>query len=552
MHFNVRVRSFALLGILVVAACTDNSPTALISKTPLLRRDVGATTRRGPTHFANNIKYRDNGLKNARGRAGTAADVTLEARALLGSDGNTTLDISTGAIDAPDASRLLNKIQLKQFAPNGVLQTTTNYKDIASPVYQLSLAGRVRGSKLGVQSNLTTLDGSHSDVVSLTETVKLRPDVSVDHITAPAQSQLAVPVEISALISENNGDVGARADCVLSIDGVEAHRARGIWVDAGRSVSCLFSHVFPTTGTKQLTVSAVLVNPGDWSASNNSAGQSIQIVLPRNEFTWDGVYISQRNFVGTQLQEGYFSQLGIGDRFDYRSYWDIRHINTWVANVRGHLAPMAGPLTFTFRDEIDGKLLTEFASDPSVDRTQTFGGTYEDPDFGTVQFEATCTDSDRAVPIIFNGQEQMASSASVRVCTWQRSGPSGPLPEQSYTDFEYVTAGGDVSYYAEEYANYEDGTPEGTFDYTFTFNGDVDYLYGNVIFGNDYKFTVKISGSDQSKTASGTIHGTTTEQVTSQPYYCYDFNSGPVVGRNCSALDNRKTVTQGIASGTPE
>jgi len=68
-------------------------------------------------------------------------------------------------------------------------------------------------------------------------------------------------------------------------------------------------------------------------------------------------------------------------------------------------------------------------------------------------------------------------------------------------------------------------------------------------------FMLKISGSDQSKTASGTIHSTTFESVVSQPYSCYDFVAGPLTGpftgRTCSSGDYRLTITNGNATGTP-
>lgn len=550
----VRVRCFAILGLLVGAtACADNPATAPITKSPLLRRDAASVASRGPTRFANSIKYRDLGKKHARGRAGIAATAaTLEARALLGRDGSTTLDISTGAIDAPDASRLLSKVQLKQYAPNGALQTTTNYKEINSPAYQLTLAGRVGGSKLQVQGTIVGVDGKHSDVVTLTETVKLRPDVSVDRIVAPAQSHVAVPVQISALISENNGDVGARADCVLAVDGVEAGRANGIWVDAGGSVSCVFNHAFPTTGTKQLTVSAVSVNPDDWSASNNSATQTINIAPPPNDFAWSGSYISQRDFVGTRLMEGHYIQTDNGARTDYREYREFRRYESWTANVFGRVPPMTGPLTFSFRDEIDGKLLTEFEFDPATAIVQEFAGTYEDPDIGTITYQGNCIDSYRLEQVVYEGLTVDVAPAWVRVCTTLRSGPSGPIPELSVTDFQYGTSAGDVSYYAETYQKYEDGTPDTQYDNTYSFNGDVDYVYGNLTFGDDYSFVFKISGPDQTKTASGTIHATTFVHVVSQPYRCDDFDIVVFIGRSCSSGDYRQTITSGNAAGTPD
>ena len=553
MQSNIRVRSFALLGILVgVTACADGSPTGLIAKTPVLRRDATSVDGRRPTRFANSIKYRDKGLKHARGRAGIEATAaTLEARALLGIDANTTLDISTGAIDAPDVSRVLSKVQLKQYAPNGTQQTTTNYKDINTPVYQLTLAGRVRGSKLQVQGSIVGVDGKRSDVVTVTETVKLRPDVSLDRIIAPARSRVAVPVQISALISENNGDVGARADCVLTVDGVEAGRANGIWVDAGRSVSCVFNHVFATPGTKQLSVSAISVNPGDWNAANNSANQAITIVLG-NDFAWFGSYSSLRDYVGTKLMEGYYIQMDNGARTDYREYQEFRRYDNWSTNISGQVPPMTGPLTFSLRDEIDGQLLTEFEFDPSTAINQEFSGTYEDPDIGTITYNGNCTDQARLEQVVFEGVTVNVSPAFVRICTTLRSGPSGPLPEQSVTDFQYGTNAGDVSYYTEHYQKYDDGDPNTNFDYTYSFNGDVNYTYGNLIFGNDYSFVMKITGPDQSKTASGTIHSTVFNNVVSQPYRCEDFDAGVFFGRQCTSGDYRQTVTSGNASGSPD
>jgi hypothetical protein len=110
------------------------------------------------------------------------------------------------------------------------------------------------------------------------ETVKLRPDLAVDHITAPERTPIGMPVDITALVSERNGDVGARADCVLSADGVAIDRATGIWIDANRSVSCLFRPIFSTVGQKHLTVSLVSVDPGDYNPSNNSASASVEVV----------------------------------------------------------------------------------------------------------------------------------------------------------------------------------------------------------------------------------------------------------------------------------
>ena len=154
--------------------------------------------------------------------------------------------------------------------------------------------------------------------------------------------------------------------------------------------------------------------------------------------------------------------------------------------------------------------------------------------------------------MVFEGVTVNVSPAFVRICTTLRSGPSGPLPEQSVTDFQYGTNAGDVYYYTEHYQKYDDGDPNTNFDYTYSFNGDVNYTYGNLIFGNDYSFVMRITGAEQSKTASGTIHSTVFNNVVSQPYACEDFDAGVFFGRTCSSGDYRQTVTSGNASGSPD
>ena len=547
MTSNVRVRSFALLGVLAATGACVDSATAPMTTRALMRRDVSVTTpRRGPTRFANSIKYRDKGKKNARAFAGTAS---LEVRALLGIDGNTTLDVATGTIDNPDASRLLNKIQVKQYAPNGTLQTTSNYKDLSAPTYQATLAGRVRGSKLGVQGTVIGVDGKHSDVISATETVKLRPDVSVDRVIAPVQARLETPIQISALITENNGDVGAFTDCVLAVDGVDVGRGNGIWVDAGRSVSCVFNHIFTTKGTYQLSVRAVSVNPGDWDVSNNSATQAINIVVP-NDFTWFGSYFNLRDYVGTKLSEGFYIFRDDGSRTDYRVLENWRHANNWGSNIGGHLPLMNGPLTFALHDEIDGQVLTDYQFDPATALRQQFTNSYEDPDLGTVDIHFDCFDQFRLESVVFEGVTVQVSPAFVRVCSQVQTTASGPIPDRSFTDFQYGTNAGDVSYYTEDFQQVD--SPDPNFDNTHFFNGDVEYAYGNRVFGNDYSFIFKIFGPDQTKIASGTIHATTFVNVISFPYRCEDYDVGTFYGRDCQSGDYTVTTTAGNAEGVPD
>lgn len=550
MEINVRVRSFALFGILLAGtACADNTATAPTGKTPLLRRTISTAGARRPTLFANTIKYRDKGKKNARGRAAIAAALTLEARALLGKDLRTTLDVSTGEIDGAPGTGVLNKIQLKLYAPDGALQTTTNYNNLNTPTYQTTLAGRVRGSKLQVQGKISA--GNQTDVVTVTESVKLRPDLSIDRITAPAQARQQSSVNISALISELNGDVGARSDCVLFVDGVEADRAHGIWVDAGRSVSCLFSHTFPTTGTKQLTVSAVSVIPGDWDNANNTATSTINIVPP-NDFYWQGSYQALTNWHGWSFSEGYWTRPDVGDRADWRIFQDMHHSDSWVAHVIGNVPAMGWPLAFSVQDEMDGTQL-EFLAGDAATPSWTEEGFEEDPVLGQVHVQRTCATAFNLKPITFEGQDVMTSSAFMTVCTSLRDASSVPLPDRSFTDFNYGTSAGDVSYYGEHFETYDPGpNQDPSYGYYFSFNGDTDYSYGTLVFGKNYKFTVIISGAEVTRTASGTIQlGDPFVNNVARSYSCDDAGDETFFYHSCFSGNYTQTTLSAVAEGVP-
>src|SRR5262249_3409393 len=111
------------------------------------------------------------------------------------------------------------------------------------------------GSRIQVQANVRGIDGRRTDVVTLTETVKLGPALHVD-LSIPGGAVVGTPVVITATVTETNGQVGTRTDCVLYVDGQPVDRADDIWVDAGDAVSCAFSYTFPRAGTYQVEVRA--------------------------------------------------------------------------------------------------------------------------------------------------------------------------------------------------------------------------------------------------------------------------------------------------------
>jgi hypothetical protein len=229
---------------------------------------AATTASAGLTFTPNMVKYRDTSLPHATGRAG---DSTIDAIALLGKDGTTDLTVTAnGSID---------KVQLKADGDAAV-----NYNNLSGTTFNQRLDGLAVHLPLQVQANVSSAGSSREDVVTADEIVKLRPDLVVTAVRAPDRAMPGLPFEVSATVRELNGDVGARADCVLAVNGVEVDRSRGIWVDARDSVTCKFAAVLQTMGEQTLTVSASNVDPGDWDDGNNSASATITIAEPFDHY----------------------------------------------------------------------------------------------------------------------------------------------------------------------------------------------------------------------------------------------------------------------------
>lgn len=267
----------------------------------------------------NSQKYSDAGAKPASGRSGSAS---LEARALLDQDGAATVEASTGSLEAGTAPGQIRKVQIKVFSSVGKLQYTDNADGSGAGVWSQQLPGLGRNQVVQLQANVGGIDGSRNDVVTVSTQVKRRPDVAVDAVTAPAKALAGAIVNVTATVSEKNGDVGARATCVLSVDGSAiTDQATGIWVDAGQTVSCAFQTRFTALGVHQLKVYVTGVSPADWDLSNNAATTSIEILSPETPLNYtasftgsnvtyhthtktsssDGQYIDEKTEDGTRL-----------------------------------------------------------------------------------------------------------------------------------------------------------------------------------------------------------------------------------------------------------
>lgn len=280
-HLSPRLGAMTIAtgALLVLGGCADQ-PTEITRMADPAAALFSASSSNGfPQFVANSVQYQNTSKPNATGRAGSAA---MTARALRAADGTTLLEVTTGELDSDVvAPGNLDKVQVKAIVDpdEDPLFTDNNNKLRAGGYFSEVYQGLAQGVTVQTQANVSGIDRNRVGVVTLSETVKLRPDLDVDVSAAP-QAAINTAVHVAGTVTEINGDVGATTSCVLYVDGAEADRADGVWVNNGGSVSCAFVTSFAAAGTYEVTVAAENVVPGDWDTANNSASVSIEALEP--------------------------------------------------------------------------------------------------------------------------------------------------------------------------------------------------------------------------------------------------------------------------------
>jgi hypothetical protein len=454
-----------LVGLALLAACSDElvAPRA----TPYAPASRSASGQ--PAPISNTVKYRDTGARPATGRAGPA---TLSVQALLGKTGETELEVTAGVADGAEGPATLEKVQAKHFAPEGSFIRTVNHNALSgSARTTLVYTGLERGGAVQVQANVRV--PGRTGVVTVTETVHLRPDLRAS-LNAPSQVVAGLPVTITAVVTEGNGDVGARGDCVFYVDGAESDRANGVWVDAGGVVTCAFVHTFTGAGTHALRVQVENVAPGDFDPANNGASGTVQVTAPGNDFyyhAWveDAVDHSVSTAAG-RWEHGNPAWVFVDHQEEWT--WDIHFQETglyaWIPSA------LSLPLT---RVEISGST----------------GGTIVD--------RATYTDVSGTEPGWESGQEcvfRNSGGGYLSVCTQGTE-------DDGLSIVSYSRVAGDVTYHSRGAQEVWYQTPGDGYYYTFNY-GD-SYTYGGSIltFGDDYTLNVAVTDADRTWTANATV-----------------------------------------------
>jgi len=451
------------------------------------RAPMSAGSAGGSLFHKNSEKYADAGSHPVTGRSGSAV---VQSRALLAKDGSTLLEATTGTLDAQPGPGNVRHVSVTP-AINGKDDNTVVYNNLkAGGYWSHTYAALAHNESVKVDTNIDGIDTPRTDVVTTNDTVKKRPDLAVS-VGGPAKAYRNRPVTFVAPVHELNGDVGARADCVLSVDGAQVDQAQGIWVDAGGNVACSFTTAFASLGIKHVTVTVGNVVPGDWDTANNVAQTTIEIVDPIVKLHTTGSASNTTwNDRGTET-------------YSYNDYWWYNYSESSTTNWdnNNHTSDLwIDGYSFDHQVQLP---VQQFAAGLTVDGAQTFAA-----DNTTLQFAPPQGSGDWSCQYTFGG------GSDGNIC-------SGP----GYTAVYFHHYSEQVTYYSVNYDNYCEWygcyTSSWVSNYT-TSNGVTPVNIGNA--GSTDVLSIGLTDS-----AGTQFKGTTTPAVVqpvnySNAYnYCYGY-----------------------------
>lgn len=290
--------SISLLTLVSLAACISEMPRTLPTEPPAPQTlftpsFVPVVSTKGSVDprslvQSSRVKYSDQGGKpgSARGRM-----TALEMRALQDKQGSTLVELTSGTFDGQPATASIEKVMLRALS----VGTLANVRPEA-PEWIYTASGLMPGDQLNAQANVRGAGESRMEILDVSTRVMRRPDVSLVAVSGAAQVHPGTPITFFADVAELNGDLGARTNCRLYVNGSPADQASAVWVDAGDIVTCQFSYAFATAGTYTVAVSAIDVAPGDWDTGNNTASTTVTVVDPGTPIAYGQLTVEDANY----------------------------------------------------------------------------------------------------------------------------------------------------------------------------------------------------------------------------------------------------------------
>jgi hypothetical protein len=173
----------------------------------------------------------------------------------------------------------LKKLQLKTFTSAGKVDDVRNLTDVPAPhgVATVELGQLDQGRRVEAQVLVQADDPSRTYVLHGEATARLRPDLVVAAVHAPAQTLTTRPVDVEADVKEVNGDTGATATVSL-VWGPTVFGSKQVTIPAGESLSVSFDRVaLETPVPVELSVVVSDVAPEETDETNDAAKTTVDV-----------------------------------------------------------------------------------------------------------------------------------------------------------------------------------------------------------------------------------------------------------------------------------
>ena len=307
----------------------------------------------------NDDHYRDSGEHPSKAER---LGIVLQSRALLGKDGTTDFELTTGQLGSTaTAPGNVDKLDIELVQPEGASESQQRefekeYNHLRGGGYvHYTYTGLLRNDVLAVDAEVSGFGhGRERTKIELQDTIKYRPDLVLQKLDFPATAAPSTLVHFTATVGERLGDLGAHTECALYVEGKQVDQAKGIWVDAKGVVSCRFSYQFAAAGTYTVTAKAQNVLPGDYDESNNTMSGKIVITNPTT-LCYTAVAFEQTTSSDSTYDYYYSASSTVPDQhmhYGSKNSLQGRHFSGQIS------APVNLPLkTVSFTDSTDGAAL---------------------------------------------------------------------------------------------------------------------------------------------------------------------------------------------------
>lgn len=528
--------------LVALGACTDPASGPAPRLSPDIDDIAVADGGRSDSMFVPNWrKYADSGQHPVVGRAGSAS---MSMWALLSRDGTADVELVAGGwggwtrgrqmLDSLPGGVRIARAQLKVIGPDGALRYTRNFT-LGRPAASIPAAGLVRGGRAQVQGVVEGADFARAGVVTVDAPALLRPDLTVSAVQSGPRAGVNTTITVAAVVRELNGELGAWADCVLYVDDVESSRAYGVWVDAGGTATCLFSHTFRSAGTKRLEVRVEGSAPGDYDMSNNAASRTITVLNVLSSF-WFNAGFEDRSFDNTYSSSGSWTSAD-GMRGNEQSQTDT---STGRVQQSYLAAWMPHAVQFPLRD-VQARQYTAFETVHAV----RFLNLPADWSWDDGYMKQSCVNRGYDQPNLGRGW--------LYVCAYELRAPSDSAPGGAplgWTTVQYDRYAGDVTYRSRSHSRFWDRAYGIDDSYTWNYSSR-DVVGRFARYNLEYLFFVGIFEPTRTSSVNTVIGLLPFSWSQSTPRSCWSGSDPWGSYTNCYESSGTESGVSGVVSGEP-